>query len=29
LSQAHVTRASDYDDPEVRRRLEDLGYLED
>jgi hypothetical protein len=29
LSQASTTRAADYDDPEVRRRLEELGYLED
>jgi hypothetical protein len=29
LSQASVTRVADYDDPEVRRRLEELGYLED
>ncbi|WP_035987436.1 sulfatase [Leptolyngbya sp. KIOST-1] len=29
LAQAAATRATDYDDPEVRRRLEDLGYLED
>ncbi|MBE9139214.1 sulfatase-like hydrolase/transferase [Nodosilinea sp. LEGE 07088] len=29
LAQAVTTRATDYDDPEVRRRLEELGYLED
>jgi arylsulfatase A-like enzyme len=29
LAQATATRATDYDDPEVRRRLEELGYLED
>ena len=29
LAQATPTRATDYDDPEVRRRLEELGYLED
>ncbi|WP_017299029.1 sulfatase [Nodosilinea nodulosa] len=29
LAQAALTRATDYDDPEVRRRLEELGYLED
>jgi hypothetical protein len=26
---AATTRATDYDDPEVRRRLGELGYLED
>jgi hypothetical protein len=29
LAQAGVGRASGYDDPEVQRRLADLGYLED
>ncbi|HIK43973.1 MAG TPA: sulfatase [Leptolyngbyaceae cyanobacterium M65_K2018_010] len=29
LAQASPSRATDYDDPEVRRRLEELGYLED
>lgn len=29
LAHATPTRATDYDDPEVRRRLEELGYLED
>ncbi len=29
LAQAIATRAADYDNPEVRRRLEELGYLED
>jgi arylsulfatase A-like enzyme len=29
LSQTSTTRAADYDDPDVRRRLEELGYLED
>jgi arylsulfatase A-like enzyme len=29
LAQASLVRASGYDDPEVQRRLADLGYLED
>jgi len=29
LAQAATSRATDYDDPDVRRRLEELGYLED
>ncbi|NJL46101.1 MAG: sulfatase-like hydrolase/transferase, partial [Leptolyngbyaceae cyanobacterium SM2_3_12] len=29
LSRTTALRATDYDDPEVRRRLEELGYLED
>ncbi|NJL40841.1 MAG: hypothetical protein HC899_31965 [Leptolyngbyaceae cyanobacterium SM1_4_3] len=28
-SQATATAAPNFDDPEVRRRLHDLGYLED
>jgi N-acetyl-anhydromuramyl-L-alanine amidase AmpD len=29
LAQASLVRAIGYDDPEVQRRLADLGYLED